>query len=90
MAPPHSVAKPGKVVPDAQIVNELGRCVAHALGRGQHLSDRRQLEVRAEALDHLLALGAQAGPQQLEPLGRLLRHGVGPQNVQHGVGERCA
>ncbi len=51
-------AKPRQVIPDGQVVNELLRGVPSPLGCGEHLGNGSELEIRTEALDHLLALCA--------------------------------
>src|SRR5215472_11946544 len=56
---PHGLADPGQVVPDRKVVHELVRGIAHAFKRAERLGDGRELEIRTEALDHLLALSAQ-------------------------------
>src|SRR6185312_8420887 len=62
----YRLAQPGQVVPDGQIVDELIGGVAHALQGGERLRERGELEIRTEALDHLLALGPEARAQQIQ------------------------
>ena len=88
VAAPHGLPEPRQVIPDRQIVDELIRGVGDALGRTERLGDRRQLEVRTEALDHVLAVPAQAGAQQRQALGRRARHRVRPEEREHRIGQR--
>ena len=57
---------------------------------GEGLRDRRQLQVRPEALDHVLALGAQAGAQQLEALRGIAGHRIRSEQRQDRVRQRRA
>src|SRR6185312_8941834 len=79
----------GKVVPDREVMDELVGSVAHAFQGAERLGYRGELEVGAEALDHLLALGLEACAQQFQALGRLRRHRVGAQERKHGVRQRA-
>src|SRR5580692_241789 len=79
-------SEPREVIPDGEVVYELVRRVGDPLGCRERLGDRREFEIWAEALDHLLTLRTQAGAHQLEARGRLGRYGVGTQKVQHRIG----
>jgi hypothetical protein len=88
IAAPHGLPEPRQVMPDGQILNELIGGVGDALESTERLGDRRQLEVRPEALDHVLAVPAQAGAQQRQALGRCARHRLRTEECQHRIRQR--
>src|SRR6185312_7336261 len=60
--------------------------VAHAFQGAERLGYRGELEVGAEALDHLLALGLEACAQQFQALAGSAGTGSGPRSASTGSG----